>query len=248
MKNAAVVFLAVGSLIGSCSHRVPTATVELIDTSLSISPRAEAAALKAVQKQVEEMGRGDRLILVPVTGDAKNDAGGRVLRLQAPTMRETYDTDLKRFQTEAKNQFSAWATMHGAEEGRTDLLGSIEVARQEITSLPAGIPKRLIIASDFIEDDGEFHFATDQRVGDSSRAHELAASSAGVTVCLGRLESSDYGALLSERRQAIDAFWQDFLASTGTGPGVQIDGIGLLENPDNECPASVASHAAGGGQ
>jgi len=30
-------------LLGGCSHRVPQATVEVIDTSLSITPRAEKA-------------------------------------------------------------------------------------------------------------------------------------------------------------------------------------------------------------
>ena len=32
-------------LLGGCSHRVPQATVEVIDTSLSITPRAEKAVL-----------------------------------------------------------------------------------------------------------------------------------------------------------------------------------------------------------
>jgi|SRR6185437_4546967 len=256
MKYAALFLLTAVFSIGSCSHRIPTATVELIDTSLSISPRAEASALNAVRKQIDQMGRGDRLILIPVTGDAKNDAGGRVLRLEAPTVRETYDTDLRRFQTEAKNQFSAWAAMHGAEAARTDLLGSMDVARQELTSLADGTARRLILVSDLIEDDGDLHFAYDPRLADPPHARELAINLRGedkpswrsVAVCLGRLESTDFGALPNERRQAIDVFWKEFFGGGGTSPDVQIDGIGLLENLNDECPAKVASTVAGGAQ
>ena len=56
---------------------MPKASIVVIDTSLSITPRAEKAALDAVQNQISHMQRGDTLILVPITGDAANDAGGR---------------------------------------------------------------------------------------------------------------------------------------------------------------------------
>ena len=89
-------------LVPGCAHRVPEATIEVIDTSLSITPRAEKAALDAVQNQIAHMKRGDTLVLIPITGDATNDTGGRVLRLSAPIERETYDADLRRFQVEAR--------------------------------------------------------------------------------------------------------------------------------------------------
>src|ERR1035441_6531262 len=98
------VAIAVLFLLTGCSHRVPQATVEVIDTSRSITPRAEKAALDAVQNQIGRMQRGDVLVLIPITGDAANDAGVRVLRLSAPTERETYDTDLRRFQATAGKQ------------------------------------------------------------------------------------------------------------------------------------------------
>ena len=62
--------------LAACSHRTPEATVEVIDTSLSITPRAEKAALDAVQNQIAHMQRGDTLIVIPITGDAANDSGG----------------------------------------------------------------------------------------------------------------------------------------------------------------------------
>jgi hypothetical protein len=57
-------------LVTACSQRIPVTTVEVIDTSMSITPRAEHSAQSAVGNQISRMGRGDRLILIPITGDA----------------------------------------------------------------------------------------------------------------------------------------------------------------------------------
>src|ERR1017187_3609203 len=141
-------------LLAGCSQRVPEATIEVIDTSLSITPRAEKAALDAVQAQIGHMQRGDTLILVPITGDAANDAGGRVRRLSAPTERETYDTDLRRFQEQARKQFAAWTASLDQHQSRTDILGALDAARQEFARLPKESNRRFIVVSDFLEDDG----------------------------------------------------------------------------------------------
>jgi hypothetical protein len=117
------------AVLYGCSHRVPVGTVEVIDTSLSVTPRAEQATMDAARAQIRRMERGDILILVPITGDELNDAGGRLLRLQAPTTRESYDADLRRFRMDAATRFAAWAAEHGTERNRTDILGSLDLAR-----------------------------------------------------------------------------------------------------------------------
>ena len=122
--------------VTACSHRAPVVTVEVIDTSMSITLRAECAARSAVGNQISRMGRGDRLVLIPITGDAQNDAGGRVLRLTAPTEREPYDTDLRRFQSEAQKQFAAWAASLDPHQTRTAILGTLDAARQEFSAVP----------------------------------------------------------------------------------------------------------------
>src|ERR1035437_9088057 len=132
-------------LLTGCSHRIPQTTVEIIDTSLSITPRAERAALDAVSNQISRMGRGDRLILIPITGDAQNDAGGRILRLVAPTEREAYDNDLRRFQADAKKRYAAWLASLDPHQMRTDILGTLDVARQEFAAVPKDAERRLII-------------------------------------------------------------------------------------------------------
>src|ERR1017187_3422334 len=128
----------------ACSHRTPEATVEVIDTSLSITPRAKKAALDAVQDQIAHMQRGDRLVLIPITGDAANDSGGRVLRLSAPTRRETYDTDLRRFYEQARKQWIAWVSSLDPYQSRTDILGALDVAQQELVLLPKESSPRVI--------------------------------------------------------------------------------------------------------
>lgn len=226
-------------LLVACSHRTPQATVEVVDTSLSITPRAENAVLDAVQNQIAHMQRGDNLVIIPITGDAANDAGGRIVRLSAPTQRETYDTDQRRFQEQARKQFAAWMASLDKHQYRTDILGALDAARQESALLPQRSNRRLIVVSDFLEDDGAYRFVSDGQLANSARAHQLAArlrgqygfALQGVTLCLGRLESSDFASLKAERKEAVDAFWTAYLAIGE----IQFDGTELLADPERGC-------------
>jgi len=237
-----LVTILLGTVLG-CSHRVAVDTVEVIDTSLSITPRAEQAAMNAVRGQIERMERGDILILIPITGDELNDAGGRVLRLRVPNGRESYDADLRRFRRDADAQFAAWAVMRGAEPERTDILGSLDLARQEIDSLPTASHRRLVIVSDFLEDDGQYRFASDWSLANPERALTLAArlrgqrsvAIRGVPLCLGRLESADFPSLSPRRKDAVAAFWTAYFAPMRQGAAVQIDPARMLAGSDAGC-------------
>lgn len=236
MTTIRVVALALLISLTACSHPVPTVTVEVIDTSLSITPRAEKAVFDAVQDQITHLGRGDSLVLIPITGDTENDAGGRILRLQAPATREPYDADLRRFRESAWKQFTAWiATVH-AEPDRTDILGALDAARQEIAALPKGTAHRLIVVSDFIEDDGSYRFTSASALAYPAHARALASqlrtergfTLKEVTVCLGRLESTDYGQLLAQRKEAVNAFWQAYFTNQNREEEIQMDGMACL--------------------
>jgi hypothetical protein len=230
-------------LLAGCSHPTPKATVEVIDTSLSITPRAEKAALDAVGNQIARMERGDVLVLIPITGDAANDAGGRILRLAEPTTRETYDADLKRFQADAQEQFAAWTTSLDRHQSRTDILGALDAARQELASLPSGINRRLIVVSDFLEDDDTYNFVSDRSFANPLRARQLAVrlrqlrglSLEGVPVCLGRLESSDFAMLSAQRKAAVNVFWEVYFAGSGGPTELHFDGTGMLANLEHGC-------------
>jgi len=230
-------------LLAGCFHPIPQATVEVVDTSLSITPRAEKAALDAVGDQISHMGRGDRLILIPITGDAQNDAGGRILRLSAPTERETYDTDLRRFQEQALMQFATWASSLDQHQVRTDILGALYAARQEFAVLPKNSNRKLIIVSDFLEDDGTYNFVSAGSLASPARARQLAArlreehsfTMQGVAPCLGRLESSDFALLAMQRKEAVRAFWAAYFAAGSQPTEIQFDGTGILADAYRGC-------------
>lgn len=237
MNSPRIFAFAALTLLASCSHRVPTVTVDLLDTSLSITPRAEHAAEDAIFGQIARMGRGDRLILIPITGDAENDAGGRILRLTAPVERQAYDNDLRRFQTDAKKQFAAWLASLDPHQMRTDILGTLDVARQELVTVPTDSGRRLIVLSDFLEDDPSYRFVSARQLANVSRARALAIGLRterrfelpGVPVCLGRLESNDVAALSPQRKEAVRAFWAEYLSDQGRAPALRFDGTGMLE-------------------
>jgi hypothetical protein len=226
-----------------CSHRVPEAVVEVIDTSLSITPRAEKAALDAVQDQIGHMQRGDQLVIIPITGDAANDAGGRVLRLSAPTKRETYDTDLHRFHEQAGKQFSTWVAALDKHQSRTDILGALDAARQEFAALPNGMNNKLVVVSDFLEDGGTYRFTSAGALVSPARSRELAVrlrtqhgfTLQGVPLCLGRLESSEFAPLSAQRKEAVQAFWTAYFAGGEQPAEIQVDGTGILAGTNRSC-------------
>lgn len=230
-------------LLAACAHHAPLATVDVIDTSLSITPRAEHAALCAVDDQISRLGRGDRLVVIPITGDAQNDAGGRILRLHAPVVREPYDADMRRFRENARKQFATWVATVGADPGRTDILGAIDAGRQELSALPKGSNRRLIVVSDFLEDDGAYNFIRDTALANPARARHLALhlraergfALSDVTLCLGRLESNDFAPLSEERKAAVQAFWTTYAAQSGQTPQIGFDGTGVLADAGHGC-------------
>jgi hypothetical protein len=229
--------------LAACSHRTPEVTVEVVDTSLSITPRAEKALLDAVQNQITHMQRGDTLVVIPITGDAANDTGGHVLRLSAPTRRETYDADLRRFHEQARKQFAEWTASYDQHQSRTDILGALDVAQQELALLPKESNPKLVVVSDFLEDDGTYRFVSAGELATPERARELGArlreqhgfTTRPVSLCIGRLESKDFARLLVERKEAVAAFWVAYLTTGSDHTQIQFDGTGLLANTDRGC-------------
>ncbi|MDR3725133.1 MAG: hypothetical protein P4K83_11685 [Terracidiphilus sp.] len=240
MKSIRFVLLVVLCLLMACKYHTPSTTVIVLDTSLSITPRAGQAA---IGERILHLDRGDRIILVPITNDARNDTGGRILRLQAPTARESYDADLKRFRIGARKQFAAWGASLDTHQSHTDILGALDVALQEFIVLPKETNRRLIVVSDFIEDDGLHDFVRDKGLADPASSRTIAArlrtersfTLPGVPICLGRLESNDFVQLTEERKAAVQVFWDEYLSDVGHTPLVHFDGAGLLADADQKC-------------
>ena len=144
-----------------------------------------------------------------------------------------FDGDLTKFHEEAHEKIAelrAWAISHPSVH--TDILGTLQVAEQEME--PAVCGTKLIVLSDFIEDDGRWNFATDQALGsvalarrlaDSARLHQKVPFSSAF---LGRVRSRDSERLSTPRRDAVEAFWGELLRQSKRQGLIYADGIGSL--------------------
>lgn len=236
--------ILIGGIAG-CSRRTPTATVVLVDPSASVTARARREEFAAVGALIPRMRRGDSLIVIPILGDEEADIQGRILRLRAPVRRAPYDADLRRFRAEAAREYAAFASNLLAHPGqRTDILGALDVARQEFEAMPSPEMRKLIVLSDFIEDDGRYRFTSDPNLATLAGARWLAErlrrergfALRGVGVYLGALESSDFARLDTRRRRAVRAFWSEYFALAGEKTDIQCDGTGMLKVTGNGSP------------
>jgi hypothetical protein len=136
----------------------------------------------------------------------------------------------------AKKQYAAWLASLDPRQMRTDILGTLDVARQEFTTVPESADRRLIILSDFLEDDPSYRFVSSPQLANPEHARALAVELRtdrsfvlpGVPVCLGRLESSDFAPLSPQRKEAVQAFWAEYLDDRGRALELRFDGTGLL--------------------
>ena len=228
--------------VGCRKAAPPDQYVCLLDISASIYPEAVRDELAAMDKLADNLNRGDQLVIIPITGNARNDVQGHIVRLHVPEQRTAFDSDLAPFREEAHQEIAQlrnWATSHPS--ALTDILGTLLVAQQEVAERQADTT-RLIVLSDFIEDDGKWNFSTDQNLGsvvlalrlsDRARCHvELQFSS----VFLGQVRSRDSERLPMSRLDAVEAFWDELLKLPNQQIRIHTDGIGSLtanlEDPD----------------
>jgi hypothetical protein len=137
---------------------------------------------------------------------------------------------------DAKKQYSAWLASLDSSQIRTDILGTLDLARQEFATAPKNAFARLIILSDFLEDDPSYRFVYSPQLSNIRQAQVLAVelrternfALPGVPACLGRLESSNFSPLSPRRKEAIEAFWMKYLDGSGKVPEMHFDGTGLL--------------------
>jgi len=212
--------------VTGCKHERPTYTVCLLDISKSITPDGMEYEFKAVDGLVDNMHRGDRLTIIPITGDAMSDTPGRIVHLEAPVHREPYDHDLVIFHRQAHERIKTMHKVAAAHpSNRTDILGALDVAKQEFEESQEypqkDAKKTLVIFSDFIEDDGVYHFACDPVLASATGARGLAERLSkenghaldDVRIRLNTLHSNDLRRLTPGRQKAIQAFWSDYLSA-----------------------------------
>jgi hypothetical protein len=223
-------------LLAAGCHKAtpPSLSVCLLDISASIYPDAVRDEFSAMDNLADHLHRGDELVIIPIASNARNGVQGHILRLHAPEERAAFDTDLAKFHQEAHVEIAVmkdWATLHPS--AHTDILGTLQVAQQEVTSARAGNVK-LILLSDFLEDDDKWNFVTDKALESAALARRLANSASlrsklrFSSVYLGQLRSRDGAVLSTPRWDAVAAFWSELLNHSGQQQTVHMDGIGSL--------------------
>jgi hypothetical protein len=233
------------ALNGCHRHQEPaTDYVCLLDISKSIERESTVAEFKAIESLVDRLKRGDAVTLIPITGNAWADSPGQIIHLSVPTQRQPYDHDLVLFREQAREQIETLRYKAVASpSGRTDILGALDAARQELALLPKQNNRRLLIVSDFIEDDGTYDFVSARPLASPISARLLAArlreqhgfTLPDVRLCLGRLDSQDFRPLSQQRKRAVQAFWSAYLSDTGSVTEIRLGGTEMLADPEHGC-------------
>lgn len=236
IKKLLIVSVLAVVLLG-CGRREPRHIVIMPDVSGSIDRESLEQMFKAIDDLAGHLQRGDRLTIIPILGDAEAEASGKILRFEVPTNRQAYDTDLRDFRnklnTSLKEMRADAVTNPGA---KTDILGAIALAEQEFNLHPGNSTKLLAILSDFIQEDQQFDFRTNEDFSSDASAQAFAIERAQtanirfdkVEVYLGLLKSYEFTALNRPRRNFIKSFWIQYFDSTRAHARFFTDGSGSL--------------------
>lgn len=228
--------LAAALLLSGCEHRRPLHIAFLPDASFSIDRAAVASIESAEQTLQSRLRRGDTLVVIPILNDAETDIAGRELRIELPVHRDLFDYDLTQLRNRTQEDFRQLnRDMLGHPGLRTDLLGTLRAAAQEISSCKSEELVIIVLLTDFIED-AQFDFKTDVRLSSAKRAKEFARQVSqawpldlhGTLIFAGYLRSRELQGLTYERREAIQVFWAEYFRKQGARLTVAMDGPGAL--------------------
>jgi hypothetical protein len=237
-KKILIVSVLAVALLG-CGKREPRHIVILPDVSGSIDRESLEQAFKAIDDLAGHLHRGDRLTIIPILGDAEAEASGKILRFEVPANRQAYDTDLRDFHSKLNTSLKEMETNAVRHPGsKTDILGAIALAKQELTIRPQESRQALIILSDFIQEDEEVDFRTDHNFTNAITVQRFAEGRVArddtriqkVDVYLGLLKSHEFMALDKMRRDAVKKFWIEYLKNKSTSVQFVADGIGMLSS------------------
>jgi len=226
MKRLLPILLMLAILLGGCKSIPSREEVFVLDISQSIDADAEQQMFAVVEDAAQHLHRGDTLTIIPITGDAEAELQGRTLHYEVPSVedRQAYDADLRNLNAQMKADLDRLQVDAVAHPGKhTDIIGSIRVAMMAFSE--RSVDKRLVVLSDFIQEDSQFNFRRDPRL-----TNETDATAFGkglmlpkgdyqmVKVTLGRLKSNEFSALPPNRQRAINAFWEQAMSPAVVEP------------------------------
>ncbi len=208
-------------LLAACGEK--KSLIFVVDFSDSVSAAARAQSFAAIREQAKTLGRGDTITVIPVTGDAQVETGGKVLRLEAGEIRKLRDKDLKEFQAAIETKIEAMTT-DAKTYKQTDLLGALRVAGEEAAMLAARQNRVFVfVLSDLVHSTAQVRFETDAAFADVENSRRFAEKIckgktgewSGTEIYLGFLESTDLRKMPETRREAVREFWREFFKNGG---------------------------------
>ena len=205
------------SVLSGCTPQ-PRTVVALVDATASIDPEEYGRCAAELKRLVSRLGRGDRLILVPITGEPLELLGRRIVHIDMPAARVPYDSNLKQARELAASQVEEFLIrLPEIHAKQTDIIGALRAVSDEFHSGNS----ELICLSDMAQDDAQIRFMTSAELATSKRAEALARQLSrpgmlrGVTVRIGILKSFDLERMAPDRRDAVQAFWRQYFADSG---------------------------------
>lgn len=204
--------------LSGCWQDHPRTVVVLVDATKSIDLAEYGRCRVELKRLTQRLGRGDRLVLVPITGEPQELLGHRILHVEIPAERLPYDSNVTRAKVEAEKQIEQF--LNGLSEiqaKQTDIIGALRATADEFR----GEGSEIIILSDMVEDDSVIRFPSAPEMAASKSAEVLAEQMArremfkGVEVKIGILKSFDLEHMPQQRRDAIEAFWRRYFIASG---------------------------------
>jgi hypothetical protein len=215
--------------------------VVVLDLTASTDPEGRAVAFEAMQAWFSQkrVHRGDMMVIIPITNDALTQTQGNVLRFQVSERREAYDEDMRILASQVKDSLNRMEEKAAQNPYLySDVLGALRLASEELTRQRCTCHKTLIVLSDFIQDDKQANFKITPELNNNRTAELYARQLAAAhpfhldaqVVYLGWLRSKDLTNMASSRRDALEAFWDEYFRGQGVPELVKAtDGPGGLE-------------------
>lgn len=226
-----ILAIAIFTLTSCGEHK---SFIFVIDLSDSVTQKAREHSFQAIYDSAAKLGRGDTLIIVPITGDAATQTSGNVVRVEASEIRKLRDKDLKEFQAEITNKLEKMQ-QSSLIYPNTDLFGALRIANEIAKTQPQDVRVMLFVLSDLLNSTNEIRFEKDALFDDPKKTRELAETKklewSNIEIYCGSLSSTDLARMPPQRRENVRLFWQEYF-KLGNAKRIQIatDGIGQIKD------------------
>ncbi len=233
MNIVKIIILTIAIIIlTSCGVR--KTFIFVIDLSESVTPEAREKSFQSIYESTKTLGRGESLIIIPITGDAANQTGGNVIRVEASEVRKLRDKDLKEFQAEISQKIEKMRQSNKI-YANTDLFGALRIANEIAKNQSSDVSVKLFVLSDLLHSTNEIRFEKDAIFDDAKKTRELAETKkldwSNIEIYCGSVESLDLQKISAQRRENVRIFWQEYF-KLGNAKRSQIatDGIGQIKD------------------